>query len=780
MPHSPQTVVVVNDSLAQCKLLVDLLRKEGLQARGFENAEQALPAMQADKPDLIVTDLYMPGLDGWRFCRLLRSPEYRAFNQTPILVVSATFSGEETERLTTETGANAFLALPQDIPHFRDTVTAMLQGSFRASQPRVLLVEDGTTLAKLLKRTFEAHGYLADTALTACEAVEMFENRAYDVAIIDYHLPDGQGDDLLEDFGRTSPNCVCLMMTSDPQPGLALECMKKGAAAYLRKPFAPEYAVEVCAKARRERTLLRVEDRLEQRTGELRESMQRYGELFETAPVGIFQTHPEGWFLSVNPELARLAGYDTPATMIAEITDIARQLYVRPPEREELKAHLARRGHVLHYEVEWMRRDGQRFWVSLNVKEKKNKDGQVTYNGFLTDITALKEAEAERQKLEAQLRHAHKMEAVGTLAGGIAHDFNNLLQGISGYAQLLLARKSSGSPDFKGLNHIQQACERAKSLIRQMLVFSRKMESDSHPMDVNQEILETHKLLTQTIPRMIEIEMGLSGELWPVHADPVQVQQVLLNLCGNAADAMPDGGRLSIETRNARFEQEQAHAFFKIPPGDYVHLSTSDTGMGMSEEVRQKVFDPFFTTKEAGKGTGLGLASVYGIVKSLNGYILCSSSEGAGSTFSIYLPALVGHKLSEDVQSAQTHQEGGRETILVVDDEEALREITQEALEEFGYTVLHASSGEEALALYAKRGREIDLVLLDLNMPGMGGLKCMRKLLTRDPDIRILIASGYTAQGHVRDVLYAGAKGFIAKPYKLRELADKVRESLKG
>ncbi len=395
-----------------------------------------------------------------------------------------------------------------------------------------------------------------------------------------------------------------------------------------------------------------------------------------------------------------------------------------------------------------------------------------------SDITDRKRAEEERENLQGQLLQAQKMEAVGTLAGGISHDFNNLLQGINGYAELLLLDKSETDPEYQSLKAIQGAGFRASDLVRQLLLFSRKAESTRKAIELQQEIAQAKKLLERTIPKMVDIQVITGGRLWKVMADPVQMEQLLLNLGTNAADAMPDGGRLVIEIANTTLDNEYANSHLGVQPGRYVLLTVSDTGHGMDRETIEKVYDPFFTTKEIGKGTGLGLASVYGIVKSHDGAIQCYSEVGKGTTFKIYFPAMEETEMDESGKAATKPTSGGSETILLVDDETAIREFAQQALTKFGYTALTASSGEEALELFVQRPGEIDLVIMDLSMPGMGGHRCLQEILKIDKAAKVVIASGYSVNGQVKESMTAGAAGYIGKPYRLQELLERVRQVL--
>jgi PAS domain S-box-containing protein len=385
---------------------------------------------------------------------------------------------------------------------------------------------------------------------------------------------------------------------------------------------------------------------------------------------------------------------------------------------------------------------------------------------------------SERKNLELQLQQARKMEAVGTLAGGIAHDFNNILQIINGYTNLMLQERSSDDPEQERLLQIQKSGRHGSELVKKLLTFSRKVEGEKQILDLNQEIKEAVEILRRSLPRMIDIRLGLDQDLWPVEADPVQLEQIIFNLGSNAEYAIPDRGSLEFKTKNVVLDAAFVRLHPGLEPGEHVLLSVSDTGCGMDEETREKIFEPFFTTKEVGSGTGLGLASVYGIIKAHQGHVLCYSQPGQGTTFEIYLPARP--KIQQEGQKPQQEQvaKSGAGTILVVDDEPAIQELTQEMLEALGYTVICAGSGEEALQSYQEQQREIDLVLLDLGMPGMGGYSCLLELLRADPGVKVLVASGYAANVNAEQVLQAGAVGFLSKPFQMQDLEGKLREVL--
>lgn len=399
-------------------------------------------------------------------------------------------------------------------------------------------------------------------------------------------------------------------------------------------------------------------------------------------------------------------------------------------------------------------------------------------SGVIVNFVSVNRDVTQVVALEAQLRHVQKMQVVGTLAGGIAHDFNNLLQAIQGYAELLLLGKERDESGQRELQEIFKATQRGAELTQQLLTFGRKIESKRRPLDLNKRIREVKNLLERTIPKMIKIELYLAENLNFVDADPVQMEQILMNLALNAKDAMPDGGELVIETENVILDQEYCKTHLGAVPGKFVLLSISDTGEGMDKETLEHIFEPFFTTKEVGKGTGLGLAMIYGIVKNHEGFIMCYSEPGEGTTFKIYLPVIASSEAASETKAPAGEIKGGCETILLVDDEKTVRDIGKQILETYGYTVLTAADGETALELYRKEQERIELVLLDLIMPGMGGRKCLEELLKLNSRAKIVIITGYSMNGPAKEVLKSGPKGLINKPYDMGQMLEKVRKVL--
>jgi PAS domain S-box-containing protein len=499
----------------------------------------------------------------------------------------------------------------------------------------------------------------------------------------------------------------------------------------------------------------------------LRESEEKYRSLVDHANDAIFIAQ-DGMVKFPNPSTLILTGFSEEDYATTPFVNL-----IHPEDREMVVERYNRRlrGDDVPspYSFRIINKAGEEMWVHLNaVLTEWEKRPAVLC--FIRDVTSHK-------KLEAQFQHAQKMEAVGTLAGGIAHDFNNLLQSVLGYTEILLMKDQVRQYASQDLEEIKRAAKRGAELTQQLLTFSRKIQSKLRPVDINQEVVQVPKILQRTLPKMIDVELSLDGALKPMNADLAQIEQILINLAVNARDAMPEGGKLTIETKNVVLDQEFCKNHLGLKPGDYVRLTVSDTGHGMDQETLKNIFDPFFTTKEVGKGTGLGLAMVYGIVKNHDGNIFCESTLNHGTTFKIYFPAARKDKIAEELGEAQEVR-GGSETILLVDDEEPIRELGEQVLKKFGYTVLQASDGESAVKLYQEKKEEIDLVLLDLIMPVMGGKRCMDWLLQINPELKVIIASGYSPEETVKEILEGGAKNFINKPFNMKEMLQAVRKVL--
>jgi signal transduction histidine kinase/CheY-like chemotaxis protein len=415
-----------------------------------------------------------------------------------------------------------------------------------------------------------------------------------------------------------------------------------------------------------------------------------------------------------------------------------------------------------------IRKDGSTFRAELSTSVVTFQE-QTSVQGVLRDIT-------EQEQLQDQLQKAERMQAIGTLAGGIAHDFNNLLMGIQGRTSLMLLETEEFSPHFEQLKGIEDHVKRAVGLTNQLLGFARGGKYQVTPIDLNHLIQKNASMFART-KKELSINLKLQENIWSVEVDSSQIDQVLLNLYVNAWQAMPGGGQLYIQTQNSRLEKKFVKPF-RIEPGKYVEISITDTGVGMDDETCKRIFDPFFTTKERGRGTGLGLASAYGIIKNHDGIIVAQSEKAKGTTFTIYLPASDKPVCEPEIASEQ--QFSGSETILLIDDEDMILDVGKALLEKLGYQVLVAADGRAGLEIFRQNTAKIDLVILDMIMPEMNGSETYQRLKKMDPGVKVLWSSGYTMDGVANDILKQSSHGFIQKPFDIQKLSHKIREAIQN
>jgi len=501
----------------------------------------------------------------------------------------------------------------------------------------------------------------------------------------------------------------------------------------------------------------------------LRESEARYRSLVQSAAHGIYRAELDGKFLDVNPALVAMLGYVGSVEVLA--LD-ARDVFASQREWEQLREKLRQTGRIARAEVQWKRKGGDSITVRISGRAvARGDDGKQVVEAIAEDVT-------EWRVLEEQFRQAQKMEAVGRLAGGIAHDFNNLLMVISGYSETLKEELGPSHALLGKAEAIQQATDRATTLTRQLLAFSRKQVLDLKIVDVNAIVSDMEQLLRPLIGEDIELVTLLNAENGCARADAGQLEQVLMNLVVNARDAMPSGGRLTIETGDLTLDQPRTGEQSIMQPGRYITLSVKDSGAGMSKETLSRVFEPFFTTKDKSKGTGLGLSTVYGIVKQSGGYIFVESEPGRGAEFTIYLPWIENPPEARKPAKPFAGTSYGHETVLLVEDEESVRELVKETLESKGYRLLLAENGLEGIQQACDFPENIDLLITDVVMPGMGGREMANKLLAQRPGIKVLFLSGYTGDQLLDQE--ESEKCFLQKPFTLQALAGKVREVLES
>lgn len=503
----------------------------------------------------------------------------------------------------------------------------------------------------------------------------------------------------------------------------------------------------------------------------LRASEARHRSLVESAVYGMYRSSLDGKFLDVNPALVKMLGYSSAEELMA--IDMARDVYLDSDQRAAVIHAYRESGCLESCELRWKRKDGRSITVRLSGNVFKNEQGETL--GF----EMIAEDVSERRALEEQLRQSQKMEAVGRLAGGIAHDFNNLLTVMKGYSELMLDELDTADPLRAEVDEIKKAADRAAALTRQLLAFSRQQVLAPKVLDLNSVVGNMDKLLRRLLGEDVDLFTVLEPGLARVKADPGQIEQVIMNLAVNARDAMPNCGKLTIETANVDLDDNYIRDHASVKPGPYVMIAVTDTGTGMTDKVKSRIFEPFFTTKEIGKGTGLGLSTVYGIIKQSGGYIWVYSEVGIGSTFKVYLPAV---DAPAELPACPIQRPAGRgsETVLLVEDEDGVRALMRQVLHKHGYNVLESRHGGEALLMCERHSGKIDLLLTDVVLEQMSGRELAERLIRIRPEMKVLYVSGYADDAIVHHGVLNADVAFLQKPFTTEALARKIRYVLDG
>lgn len=635
----------------------------------------------------------------------------------------------------------------------------------------VLIVEDLVTDAELaqreIRKTFPSSRFLCvDTREGFLDALKSFQP---DIIVSDFRMPRFDGLTALKLAQEHAPLTPLIILTAAMNEDTAVECMKSGAVDYVIKEHIKRLGQSVLLAMRKKRL------RKERREAEeaLRESEKRYRILFQHANDAIllldFESHR---IIDFNDKASEMVGYSR-----AELREMTIE-QLHPPEEwkrvGEIFAHVAVKGSIsgtsgLHY----LTKDGRLLDIEASGVRLELGDRTVKLS-IVRDLTERRRAHEQRHKLERRLIQAQKMESIGRLAGGIAHDFNNMLSVILGHVEMIKSRLSREDPILRQILEIEKAAIHSRDITRQLLTFSRSRPIAPEPLQLNDHIKEIQKTLVRLIGEDIQLHFRPGKDLWTIRFDPCQMDQVIMNLAVNARDAMPDGGGLSFETANMVVDAATHNLHSCVAPGEYVLLEMSDNGIGMTRETLLYIFEPFFTTKERGRGTGLGLATVYGIVKQNGGFIKVYSEPNLGTTFKVYIPR------SDEKEAPPKEKEApltsGAGTILLVEDAESVRELITEILETIGYTVLAPKTPSQALTLVEKEDVPIDLLLTDVVMPEMNGVELWDKISASRPGLKVLFMSGYTPDviAH-RGILKEGLH-FIQKPFSMRDIARKIRE----
>ncbi|HUV51089.1 MAG TPA: response regulator [Anaerolineae bacterium] len=719
-------ILIVEDSPTQAEQLKYLLEQHNYTVLVAESGKEALTLLDEHTPLLIISDIVMPEMNGYELCQEIKSGE--STRDIPVILLTS-LSGAEDVLEGLACGADNFLTKPYHKDYLISHIEQILANKklYKSERVRVgveilfggkkrFITANQQQMLTLLISSYEAAVQKNKELVKSREELIMFNER-------------------LE------------------------ESVKERTA---------ELSAEIATRKSAEETL--------------RESEAKYRNLTESLDELIYRADPETFVATyVNRAVEKICGY-TVEEWLGDPTLWESTIY--PEDKERVFALFTEsqrkiKSGAVEYRI--ISKDKTERWVEDHISWEKDQQGNVvSLNGVISDITERKQAEEEKKKLEAQLYQSQKMEAIGTLAGGVAHDFNNLLTVIIGNAHLVLMDVIKDESLREKIEEIEKAGDKAASLTRQLLAFSRKQIIIPRVLDLNELLTGIEKMLGRLIGEDVELLTIPEPALWRVEVDPGQMEQVIMNMAINAKDAMPLGGKLTIETANIDLDESyfRKHGIEGEKPGHYVMLAVSDTGIGMDKETLSRIFDPFFTTKEVGKGTGLGLSTAYGIVKQNNGFIWVYSEPGQGSTFKVYLPRAEGDADSEEKQRLPVIELDGSETILLVEDDDGLRKFAQKVLLLHGYKVLDAENGEDALRVSQAHEGPIHLMITDVVMPRMGGKELSEKLRPFYPRIKVIYMSGYTDNAIVEHGVLAPGLNFLQKPFAPESLARKVREVL--
>ena len=629
----------------------------------------------------------------------------------------------------------------------------------------ILYVEDDQETREQLVQFLSRRVKTVISADNGVEGLEIFRARRPHIVITDILMPQMDGLTMSEEIRKIDESVPIIITAASELQDHLMRAIDIGVDKYVTKALDPDRllrALDTCAHQLYTETVRK-------------ESEEKFRIAFQTSPDSIVMNRvSDGMYLDINDGYTKLSGYTREDVVGKTTFDI--HLWQNLNDRQRMIDMLQRDGYVENMEAVFRMKDGSLVHGLASARLLRINQEDVTLS-VARDITHYKKAQAEQEKLQAQLQQAQKMESVGRLAGGVAHDFNNMLQSIIGHAEMALTKITTTDPVHSDLQEILKASRRSAELTRQLLAFARKQTVCPQVLDLNDTISGMLKMLHRIIGEDIEISWKPAENLWPVKMDPSQIDQILANLLVNARDAISDTGSVVIETENAVFDRTYCDIHAEVHPGEFIMLAVSDTGAGMTPEVIEQIFEPFFTTKEFGKGTGLGLAMVYGIVKQNDGFINVYSEPGQGTTFRIYLPRSNGN-ITKEAEPVSPPPTQGAETILLVEDDPAILDVAQIILERYGYNVLPANTPSDALAVAKYHPGDIHLLITDVVMPGMNGRELMEAIRTIRPKLDALFMSGYTANviAH-RGVLDEGFH-FLQKPFSMKDLSEKVREVL--
>ena len=790
-------ILLVGDTPAELRALSDFLKAKGFDVRTASGGPEALGAAAGDPPDMVLVDVTLPEMDGYELCKQIKAAE--GLTHIPIVFIGELNSQKDRAKCFAAGGVDYILK-----PFEPAEVVARVKSQLAISKMKTESQSTSRKLETSRSKAERLHSNLEDQVRQRTVELEtankaLREIKAQFEAVYNHHyqltgLIDKEGRLLMGnktalDFaGVTKQDVVGKLFWETPWWTHSKDeqnKLREGMMRAMNGEMVNFESTHVSAAGETRIIDFRIGpvfdddgqlmylvpegyDITDRKHAEeaLRNSEEKYKALIDNAVIGIYQVTKEGKFQIINKRMAEMFGYDSPTDLMSSVGSII-ELYAKPDQRQEILKKIDEEGYIEAKPLEFLRKDGKSIWVNAYTRVTTNQDGETVYEGLLEDVT-------DRLSMERQLFQVQKFEAIGTLAGGIAHDFNNLLMVIQGHTSLMAADLGEPHPHWEHIRGIEEHIQSAKNLTKQLLGFTREGKYEVRALDVNELLLDSSSMFGRT-KKEIRIITKLNNPPPVIAADRSQIEQVLLNLYVNAWQAMPDGGDLHLETRIVTLDESDTSPY-GVSPGRYAKVVVSDTGIGIDASCLQRVFDPFFTTKEKGRGTGLGLASAYGIVNNHSGIIAVDSEVGRGTAVTIYLP--ITDEPAKRQASTSVNLVSGSETVLLVDDEEMILSVGRALLEKLGYRVIIASSGENAVEMVKQWTEKIDLVILDLIMPGIKGDRAFELIREIQPQLPVLLSSGYAIDGQATEIMKKGCDGFIQKPFNLSELSQKVRQIL--
>lgn len=764
-------ILVVDNDQFILDSIYDFLTKEGHQVVTAKDSLIALDILQTYIPEVMLVDLVMPNIDGRKLCQVIKGmPE---LNETNIIILSAIAAEEEIDideiRADGCIAKGPFDEMAQNIldviskpdPTYSKCLSGEMIG-IKSIFPRAITKEllsvkrhFDVLLEKMTEGILELtpDGRIVYANPSGISLINIPENKLLGSNFVDLFR---EGDHKrIRNFLKETANRPRTITEKSPvslnghRVTLSLLPVKEDGS----------------------RRIVILNDVTKQKQSEetLRETNKFLRSILDSSShIAIISTDPDKNILFWNKGAENILGYRAEEVVSCQSIDI---LYPGDEEKRKInnmRSSLLKDKKSVNCEIQEITKDGRKIWMNLNLAPRFDEEGRVV------GILGIGEDISGRKRLESQLHQAQRMKSIGTLAGGLAHDFNNLLMGIQGNASLMLLDIDHSSPHYEKLKNIEQYVQSGADITRQLLGFARGGKYEVKPINLNRLIEKSSDIFGRT-KKEITIQPKLQKDLWAAEVDRGQINQVILNLFVNASQAMPGGGKLYVQTENVTIEGINAK-LLAIEPGRYVMISITDTGIGMDNATQQRIFDPFFTTGQMGRGTGLGLASAYGIIRSHGGIINVESIKGKGTTFTIYLPASQKEMIEEGISDEALLK--GTETVLLIDDEKMIVDVGRQMLEGMGYRVLIATNGKEALSIYQENRDQVDIIILDIIMPDMGGAETYDRLKKIKPHIKVLLSSGYSIDGEATEILNRGCNGFIQKPFSMKELSQQIRQVL--